>query len=296
MRMVALATAASGILAAFAVPAQAAYPGANGRIAFAANGNWAEDYEIWTMDPDGSNRTRLTDNSVDDVAPSYSADGTKIVFQRQKDIYTMNADGTGVVRLTNTSAYESEPAFSPDGTKIAFAKVVGGDLEIMTMNADGTGVAQVTSNARDDLEPSYSPDGTRILYTHLANDGHFDIYRIKPDGTSSTRLTDCGGVTDCMQSDYSPNGQKITYTRWNWADEDNVFSEVFVASADGSGPVMKTAAGGYYNYSSFSPDGGYLVYAGGPQYELFRLNLSNGNVLRMTDTSADAYDAAWQPV
>jgi hypothetical protein len=52
-------------------PAKAAYPGANGKIAFASTRTTGEgvdnptgDYEIFTMNPDGTGITQLTNNTA----------------------------------------------------------------------------------------------------------------------------------------------------------------------------------------------------------------------------------------
>jgi dipeptidyl aminopeptidase/acylaminoacyl peptidase len=64
----------------------------NGKIAFmtSRDGN----NEIYVMNADGSNQTRLTTNSVDDEFPAWSPDGAKIAFFSNRDgnyeIYVMN--------------------------------------------------------------------------------------------------------------------------------------------------------------------------------------------------------------
>ena len=77
------------------------------------------NFEIYTMNADGTNPTRLTNNAANDFGPSWSPDGSKIVFNSSRDgnfeIYTMNADGTSPTRLTNSSTFEAAPVFSPDG-------------------------------------------------------------------------------------------------------------------------------------------------------------------------------------
>ena len=68
------------------------------------------------MNADGSNQTRLTNNSpsATDVYPSFSPDGSKIPFSSyprwQFQIYVMDADGSNQTRLTNNPATLS-PSF-----------------------------------------------------------------------------------------------------------------------------------------------------------------------------------------
>ena len=102
--------------------AEATFPGKNGRIVY-AGWNRGEDFEIYTINPDGSGKRQLTDNNTDDLDPAYSPDGKKIVYAGQDgpkgdlEIYTIgarggdkfqltnNARGGGKSRLTNNDAY-----------------------------------------------------------------------------------------------------------------------------------------------------------------------------------------------
>ena len=67
------------------------------KIAF--NSNRDENLGIYLMNTDGSNQTRVSDNSAWDAEPSWSSDGKKIASKRSGDrtfqICVMNADGSG---------------------------------------------------------------------------------------------------------------------------------------------------------------------------------------------------------
>src|SRR3989304_1956944 len=111
-------------------PARAAFPGANGKIAFARS---EDDFrgEIYVMDADGGGLLRLTNNPALDGNPAWSPAGGKIAFQSDRDgedeIFVMNADGSGVTQLTRNGGFA--PAWSPAGTQIAFSRTTGGGQE-----------------------------------------------------------------------------------------------------------------------------------------------------------------------
>jgi dolichyl-phosphate-mannose-protein mannosyltransferase len=98
--------------------------------------------ELYTMDPDGQNQTRLTQNTVDEEYPAWSPDASMIAFESQKEqaVYVMKADGTSLIQVAGNA---SHPAWSPDGKKIVFesSRYVGNDdLSVMDSNGDNKAV------------------------------------------------------------------------------------------------------------------------------------------------------------
>jgi TolB protein len=109
--------------------------------------------EIYVMNADGSGTpVALTSNTEEERAPSWSKDGTRIVFMCRRggadfEICVMDAAGTNQVQLTNNATLDATPTFSPDGQRILFHRLVapGPTQQLWVMNADGTGQTQLTT-------------------------------------------------------------------------------------------------------------------------------------------------------
>ena len=134
----------------------------DGRIAFVSGRD--RNYEIYTMNPDGSDQTRLTSNVTGqpDEYPAWSPDGTKIAWASSPagdfDIWVMNADGTNKTRLTHSAGLDAGPTWSPDGSRIAFTSQRTGEEEIWVMNADGSNQTRLTyESGFPDFSPAWSP-------------------------------------------------------------------------------------------------------------------------------------------
>ncbi len=117
------ASVAAGVLVTVieARPAEAAFPGTNGKIAFASArttgtgvDNPEGDWEIFTMNPDGTGLSQLTFNTSVNREPAWSSDGTEIAFVSNFEIYTMDADGSNQANRTNNpAASDLDPDWQP---------------------------------------------------------------------------------------------------------------------------------------------------------------------------------------
>jgi Tol biopolymer transport system component len=79
------------------------------------------------------------------------------------EIYSMNRDGSGVQRLTNSRGLDIRPAWSADGQWIAFTTARDGDYEIYAMRCDGSDTRRITDNPERDDYASWHPDGKRLV-------------------------------------------------------------------------------------------------------------------------------------
>jgi TolB protein len=73
------------------------------------------------------------------------------------EIYTMNLNGTDVINLTdNPASWDANPCWSPDGSKIVFSSDRAGNLDIYAMDADGKNLTRLTYEYYQEFYPRWS--------------------------------------------------------------------------------------------------------------------------------------------
>jgi Tol biopolymer transport system component len=317
-----LALAVAGVTLAIGVQgAQAAFPGANGRIAFAVD-RWGPPADcrpephgceavpvsarIETVLASGRGRRALyafpgPTPLAQYSGPAWSPSGRLLAFQREGRLAIIRHDGTGLRSLPQLSGRDSEPAWSPDGRRLAFvgARPCVSCRRLFTVRTDGTDLRRVTVQAT--LWPAWSVTG-RLAFVNYndrygkavgVKDG---LYTIRPDGSRLHRLFGRYWGTG-QEPDWSPDGSRIAF---------HARGQIFTLGADGRGLRRLTdfKSNRVISGPVWSPDGEYVAFIRGDLY----LMRSDGRALRRLvkatrpdfsrpDWSFSEFSApSWQPL
>src|SRR2546426_9166316 len=82
----------------------------------------------------------------------------------QPEIYVMDADGTNASRLTNSPGLDGDAAFTADGQVVAYHSLRTGHRQIFLQPITGSDAVQLTQEPADNSQPTVSPDGETIAF------------------------------------------------------------------------------------------------------------------------------------
>lgn len=161
------------------------------------------DPELYSMNFDGSEQTRLTFENGYDGGAFYSWDGTKIVFRASRpdlatakdqqdyfdlvqenlvrpttlELMVMDADGSNMRQITNLDCASFGPFYHPDNEHIIFSsnynQTDGRNFELWIIKDDGTNLRRVTNNDSFDGFPMFNEDGTQLTFASNRNNANF---------------------------------------------------------------------------------------------------------------------------
>lgn len=295
--------------------------GLKGRIVFAMDKE-GSNTDIYTSDLYGQNLKRLTNSPEQKSAPKWSPDGKKIVFAANywEDLYIMNADGSNKIHL-NIAPYPGGyfPEWSPDGEKIIFSTE---PVSIVVLDLQTGTLSKINSLG---MFPSWSPDGKKLVFLGPWGKLPTEYFStMNADGTGQTDLVLQGnhnGLELPGAPSWSPDGKTIAFG--NTVPKSNspdlgpfrdiasqigiqqkleqtfpgvtILTSTMIMQPDGSGVTQLTnrCAG-----STWSPDSKWIICTSNSNgnnnsYEIYLVDVSNGNSFRLTDTPYNEFDPDW---
>jgi TolB protein len=254
--------------------------------------------EIYVMDADGANAVNLTNHPSSDRHPTWSPDGSAIVFASRRDdnvfdIYRLDVETGAVTRLTNQGA-NTGPAWSPDGARIAFVSDRFGDKDIMVMNADGSHQIQLTVDVHIDDQPTWSPDGGAIAFVSDAS-GSRTIYVIDSfDGSEVLTLTDKDS------EDFQPSWLgNSAYSLLLFTSTRSGNQDIYVIDpATGEQLRQLTSDISAERQPSWSDDGGVILFVSDRDNDgernIYTMNTDGENVQRLSPLGSNDREPKWR--
>jgi hypothetical protein len=208
------------------------------------------DYEIYVMDANGANQTRLTSEAGIDALGDWSPDGSKLLFYSERDgnreIYVMDADGSNQVRLTNDAGIDMEAEWSPDGSSILFSSDRDGNYDIYSASVIYENTFAITVTAVNDAPVITSDGGGATASINVAENTTAVTTVTSTDVDGGTPVYSISSGADAALFSIDANSGALTFNSApNFeapadANTDNVY-EVTVQASDGNGGLTTQA-------------------------------------------------------
>lgn len=194
------------------------------------------------------------------LAPQWSPDGQSILFgigdfaaffngfhsqfikpsdrpETGAQVAVIRPDGSGYRELTTGPNNNAFPSMAPDGKRFVFRTFGAGGDGLRIMNLETQAVTRLTDGY--DNFPFWSPRDDLIMFSRQ-DDGAYEIFSIRPDGTGLKQLTFTHG-NDAHEG-WSPDGERIVFASSRMGFKDEVvytdapqpYGDIFVMRFDGT--------------------------------------------------------------
>jgi Tol biopolymer transport system component len=303
--------------------------GGGGRIAFVSDRE-ERVFQIWTMNPDGSDQRQLTVDPGDKFQPRWSPDGSRLLYVTDggyddwgnyfgRDIKVINADGTEIKWVVHSPGDDTDPSWSPDGTLIAFTSTRANNLrQVYVMSAACIDQAEGCEDVKPrnvschpefcavEFSPAWLPGGLSppswatsdqtLAVAVSINDAPAQIYLRSPEGGIPADFDRNDQIIGVDHLSWSPDGTSIIFT-WNYQRGRNEITVVPLDDRGFQNTILTNTLGN--KEPVFSPDGRYIAFTSSRDgdFEVYLMLVSGIDQKNLTNSpSSKDMQPDWQSV
>lgn len=252
--------------------------------------------EIYVMDYDGFNRSRLTDLRSITLSPVWNPRDLSMAFTSFYQgypylyrVFPFNHRTQAPELLAAWPGINSAPAWAPDGKTIAVTLSKDGNPEVYVVRTGTADFRRLTHHRGIDTDPTWSPTGRQIAFVSDRS-GTPQIYIMDAEGTNVRRLTYEGGFN--TQPRWSPRGDVIVYT----SRQGGTF-DLWAINPDGSNLRRLTAGPRDNESAAWAPNGRHLLFASNRagRWQLFTMLADGSEQQQLTRDPGEATNPSWSP-
>lgn len=269
----------------------------------------AEDHEgpqeLFLQPLDGSAPRRLAPPAGKIRHPSFSPDGTWVVFESDggspersgfSDIHRVGLDGKGALRLTNNPEGNFEPAVSPAGDAIVLVSSRDRVAELYRIRPDGSEPLRLTETPRDEWGARFSPAGDELVF--VSDRGGADrLYLMSSSGGPARRLSTRDLASKVVEDHptWAPVGKKIAYV----VRAPSVPERVVLVDLEAGREIEVPApeGGGQMTSPVWSPDARHLALTvtRGQDSQIYLIRADGTGAVRLTLDAGPSWNPQWVP-
>lgn len=249
-------------------------------------------WQLWSMQPDGSNLKQLTNSETDKRYPCWMQESFTILYRTNNNYaYILDTTSGQEQRILTNLGFIGSVCQSPVNQDLLISRFrteVLDSSDLWLISPSGQNQRIITREVGLQYDPIWSPDGSRIAYISGHGYQTHELYIMDSKGKNKRRLTDNKALE--LLPAISPNGGKIAYVSDITGDY-----EIWLMEINGNNIKQLTNSKGIDTRPCWLPDGGKILFVSNRSgsLQLWIMN-ANGSDLRQVTTGAPSMDPAWR--